>query len=53
MVYFQNFLGQYEGTEELIDDDDMIDTEQLLTQMEIQEKDCDQFFIEYGQINGI
>ena len=31
MAYFQNFLTQYEGIEELADsDDNMADTEQLL-----------------------
>jgi hypothetical protein len=52
MAYFQNFLTQYENIEELADsDDNMADTEQLLAQMEIQDKNCDQFFTEYGQIN--
>ena len=53
MAYFQNFLTQYEGVEELSNDNnDITEAEQLLMKMEIENEDHDHFFTEYGEING-
>ena len=51
MAYFQNFLAQFEGVKELSEIN--YETEQLLTQMKIRDKNVDQFFIEYGKIDGV
>ena len=51
MAYFQSFLAQFESVERLSETD--YETEQLLAQMEIGDENVDQFFTEYGKIDGI
>jgi hypothetical protein len=50
MTYFQNFLVQYEGVEDL--EDEVNETEQLLMDMEIEDYSPNQYFTEYGEVDG-
>ena len=49
-AYFQTFLIQYEGVEDL--DGDVNETEQLLMDMEIEEYSSDQYFTDFGAVDG-
>ena len=54
VAYFQSFLAQFEGVDALPkDDNDLNEAEQLLVQMEVEDEEADQFFTEYGQIDGL
>jgi hypothetical protein len=49
-AYFQSFLAQYEGVEDL--DSEINETEQLLIDMEIEDYSSDQYFTEFGEVDG-
>ena len=57
VAYYQSFLSQFEGVEGLTDDG-LSETEQLLTDMEIEDYDNpadypDQYLTELGEVDGI
>jgi len=49
-AYFQSFLVQYEGVEDL--EGEVNEAEQLLMDMEIEDYSPDQYFTEYGEVDG-
>ena len=56
MTRFQIFLVEYEGINKSYNNnnDDLIEAEQLLADidMTVEGEDCDQFFTEFGPIDG-
>jgi hypothetical protein len=52
MAYFQNLLVQYEGIEDLEDEVEVNEAEQLLMDMEIEDYSFDQYFTEFGEVDG-
>jgi hypothetical protein len=50
-AYFQSFLVQYEGVEDL-GGNDVSEAEQLLMEMEIEDYSPNQFFTEFGEVDG-
>jgi len=51
VAYFQSFLVQYKGIEDLKDEVNKV--EQLFMDIEIKGYSPDQYFTEYGKIDGI
>jgi len=51
MAYFQSFLVQYKGVEDL--KGEVNETEQLLIDIEIENYSPNQYFTEYSKVNGI
>lgn len=50
-AYFQSFLAQYEGLENL-EDNDVNETEELLRTMEIEDYPAEQYLTEFGNVEG-